>query len=101
MFDDVNFLDRTYYNITNQNETESPPESVQPSPTTTTALPPVPDQLQVDVLLVADYSMYEKFMQIYPQSGDSAYFALRDYLRVMFDQVITISTVYYYSSILF
>lgn len=43
---------------------------------------------RINILLVADYSMFQKFSAIYRNNTEAAYYALRDYMEAIFGQVI-------------
>lgn len=50
-------------------------------------LPSIPEaEFQIDILMVADYSMFRKFLEIY-NNFETAYTALREYLESIFYQV--------------
>jgi hypothetical protein len=53
-------------------------------------LPPIIEteefEFQMDILMIADYSMFRKFLEIY-NNTEMAYTALREYLESIFDQV--------------
>ncbi|KAI6241963.1 hypothetical protein M3Y99_00272300 [Aphelenchoides fujianensis] len=44
------------------------------------------EELVVELLLIGDYSMFEKFREFYPHSDETANIALRDYLTAVFQQ---------------
>lgn len=41
---------------------------------------------QIDIIIIGDYAMFEKFMEIYNNNTENAYFGLRSYLQSIFDQ---------------
>ncbi|CAD5231895.1 unnamed protein product [Bursaphelenchus xylophilus] len=87
LFDDISYLDKVVQDFALS-------KSSNPSEGNVTE---VPDSLFLDLLLIADLSMYHKFKELYPYNSNSAYFALQDYLRVIFDQLYSI----YYRLIFF
>ncbi|CAD5224494.1 unnamed protein product [Bursaphelenchus okinawaensis] len=89
LYDDVTFLDQTVQNLTLKSD--------QQDVVNATESPEIPEALFLDLLLIADLSMYYKFSELYPYNSNSAYFALQDYLRVIFDQIYSI----YYRLIFF
>lgn len=84
LLDDITYVDRLvtdYQSQTLITQPDQPLQSLQNNQT-------LEFDYQINVLLVADYSMYQKFNAIYKNNTGTAYLALREYLEAIFDQVI-------------
>lgn len=88
LLDDITFVDRLVADFQAIPIITEPDQLLLSIPNNLTG--PLDFQFQIDILMVADYSMYRKFIEIYRNNTKSSYIALREYLEAIFEQVILV-----------
>ncbi|KAI6189845.1 ADAM family mig-17 [Aphelenchoides bicaudatus] len=86
LLEDITYVDSLVSDYKSRSLLTQPDQLLQSTQNNQT----IPFQFQIDILMVADYSMYQKFSSIYRNNNETAYIALREYLEAIFDQVTTI-----------
>ncbi|KAI6199854.1 ADAM family mig-17 [Aphelenchoides besseyi] len=89
LFDDVTYVDRLVTEIETRQVIATNPDPTLMSITESSRVVST-DDFTVEVLLIADYSMYEKFREFYPEQEAVAYTALRNYLTQIYNQIQSI-----------
>lgn len=87
LLDDITYVDQLVADFSASPLLTRPDQLLQPAQDNQTF------DFQIDILLVADYAMFKKFLAIYKNNTDMAYFALKEYLQAIFDQVIVLISI--------